>query len=127
MNDPTVTIGGRQFAIPEFTVKQQRKVTPALMKMSTILGDLANEEAFGQMLDTLFLCITIGREDAISRDEFEGLPIRPFEMANSVFPVLLQQAGLIKAAGGTGGAGDAAPDTPLSGETTLTTSSQTSS
>lgn len=29
---PTITLGGRTFSVPEFSIKAQRKVTPALVK-----------------------------------------------------------------------------------------------
>ena len=34
MDDPKVTIGGRDFTVPEFSIKSQRKVTPALMRVA---------------------------------------------------------------------------------------------
>ncbi len=137
MDDPKVTIGGRDFSVPEFSGWAQRKVTPLLMKATGYL-DIADEETFGRLLDTVFTCLTIqtvdGRKDGrkvndISQDDFEALRIKPYSIATEVLPVLLKQAGLAseKAVDAAIGRATATPDTPLPGASTSTTSPPASS
>lgn len=134
MDDPKVTIGGRDFSVPEFSGWAQRTVTPALMKVAGNV-DISDEETFGRLLDTVFKCLTIqtvdGRKDgkpvnAITVDEFEALHIRPVEIAMKVLPVLFKQAGLTpnKDAAALPGGVAPMPGTPLPGETISTTSPQ---
>lgn len=82
-----------------------------------------DEAGFGLMLDTVFLCLTIESENPIDKDEFESLRIKALDLSIAI-RVLLEQAGLKKAGADQppqGGAGGAAPETPLNGETTSTT------
>lgn len=130
MNDPKVTIGGREFSVSEFSVKAQRKVTPALMDVAKYAGNIGDADKFGLLLDTIFLCLTIEDPTVITRDEFEALKVKPLQLATEVLPVLLTQAGLQEQKPGqllNGKGGPAAPDTPLPGENTSTTLSPTSS
>lgn len=136
MNDPVVEIGGCKFVVPEYSIKSQRQITPALVRVAATVGDLANEKNFGELIDTIFLALTIEGANKITKDEFEALKMKPLQLAGDVLPVILVQAGLKKSdqfstilpGGGKpqGGAG-ANPETPLSGETISTTSSPISS
>lgn len=121
MEDPKVTIGGRTFTVPEFTIKQQRKITPALMTVAAYGGAIEDENKFGKMIDTIYLCLTEAGNE-ITKDEFENLKMKALPLATEVLPVLLRQAGLTQdkpAAAGPGGSAE--PKTPLPGETTSTT------
>ncbi len=133
MEDPTVTIGGRTFTVPEFPFWAQRKVSPSLLKASSNARDLEDEGKFGQLLDAIYSALTINTVDGkpggakvndISKEDFECLKIKSMHLATEVLPILLRQAGLIQEKTGaptTGNGGSAAPDSPLPGETTSTT------
>ncbi len=126
MTDDTVTLGGRTFAVPQFSIRQQRTVSPALMSLSGKAQQIGDPAIFAELIDTIYMCLTVPGNDKkpindISKDEFEELPMGALEMATEVLPMLLRQAGLIKVNAVPGGAGDAAPQTPLSGATTSTT------
>jgi hypothetical protein len=130
MEDPKVTIGGREFTVPEFPFWAQRKVSPALLKASANARNLEDEEKFGQLLDAVYFSLTISTVDGkpagakindISKEDFECLKIKALHLATEVLPILLRQAGLIQEKAGTGGGGAVQPDTPLPGKTTSTT------
>jgi hypothetical protein len=129
--DAKVTLGGRDFAVPQFSIWAQRKVTPMLLGMVGKLDKLEDPENFGKLVDVVYDVLTIQTVDGkksgqkvndISKDDFEDLSIRAMDLAKDVIPVLLVQAGLANKKEG-GGAGAAVPETPLAGETTSTTSS----
>lgn len=123
-----VTIGGRDFSVPEFSIRQQRIVTPLLMSAAGVTGDLSNAEEFGRVLDCVYDCLTVKDRagnpiNDISKDDFEDLRCGPLHIATVVLPALMTQAGLKQPGDPSteGGAGQAAPDTPLPGGTTSTT------
>lgn len=136
MNDPIVTIGGRAFLVPEFSIWAQRKVSPALLNVASHGAAIADPVKFGELLDTVYLALTTETKDgspdgekvnAITKDEFERLKMKALSLATEVLPTLLRQAGLTQSEAVPAAGGAAAPDSPLPGATTSTTSSPTSS
>lgn len=128
MTDQTITLGDRTFTVPQFSIRQQRKISPTLMALSGKAQQIGDPEVFAELIDTIFMCLTIDGPDKkpinnITKDEFEDLPMGALAMATEVLPMMLRQAGLVKvdATPAPGGAGAAVPQTPLTGETTSTT------
>lgn len=135
---PTIKIGDREFAVPEFSGWAQRVVSPMLMKASKLAPSIEEEESFGKVLDAVYTALTIQTIDGkktgkkvndISKEDFEELRFKSLQMAQEILPTLLRQAGLIRKEDGksNGKGGPAAPDSPLPGETTSTSEPLTSS
>lgn len=131
-DDVKITLGGRDFAVPQFSIWAQRRVTPLLLGMVGKLDKLEDPKNFGELVDVVYEVLTTQTVDGkksgqkvndISKDEFEELNILAMDLATGVIPVLLTQAGLARKKDVPGGVGAAVPDTPLPGETTSTTSS----
>lgn len=125
MEDPKVKIGDREFVVPEYSLRQQRVISPMLKEVSEVAGEVGG---FPKMIDAIYECLTVKGKDGtpindISKDDFDDLKCGYPHVLAEVLPVLMKQAGfnLDGPADSKGGAGDAAPRTPLSGETTSTT------
>lgn len=132
--DEKISLGGRDFTVPQFPIWAQRTLTPRLLAMTGKLDSLDDPKTFGELLDIVYDALTIGTVDGkkngqkindISKQDFEDLPILAMDLAQNVIPTLLVRIGLAKKKPNepVGGAGAAVPDTPLDGATTSTTSS----
>lgn len=117
------TLGGREFAIPEFPIKQQRKITPILVRLSRLsIGEL-DEDSYGELVDSLSeILVELG---LITADEFEMLPAKLLEFPPLIEAMLIQCGLTVGKPGASGATAEAGKD-PTNGATenganTLTT------
>lgn len=109
MADPVVTIGGRDFPVPELAIEQLREVFPALGTLAilaespTSLVRISRED-FGLLLNTIFVGIAEG-SPGFTRKQFDKLKAKPQELI-SALTVVAQQSGMLKKPGETNGAGE---------------------
>jgi hypothetical protein len=96
---PSVTIGGRAFAVPRLVIKQLKVVVPGIFKLQKILPkpgeDVSlDDETFGLLLDVVFVGISAG-SPGFTRQNFEELPASPAELLDAL-GVISGQTGMEK-------------------------------
>lgn len=106
---PTITLAGREWAVPRLAPRQNRVVVPALLELVPKIlraRDDAGADNFAQLaryLDTktydcltelVYTALTRGAPD-LTRAEFDDLPIDTLEMIASV-RTIADQAGMIQ-------------------------------
>lgn len=108
---PTVTLAGVQWPIPPLTPKQNRIVTPTILRLLPRLASVAmdssgnadplkvitslDEELYNGLITAVFWSVKRAHP-TITIDEFENMPITTEELVKALFPVIATQAGLIK-------------------------------
>lgn len=107
---PKVTLGGREFAVPEFVVKEQRKFVPLMMECGRVNIMAAGETELGLIYDLLYAAIGRARcypegTTPISKDEFEELPVKLMTEAMPAIKVIATQLGMEVPKEGEGVAG----------------------
>jgi hypothetical protein len=118
MSDPVVTIGGREFPVPELSIYQLREVFPAMGALSA-LGESPtrllhiSREDFALLLDTIFIGIAPG-SPGFTRAEFDKLPAKPAELLGALTAVA-RQSGMLAAEGKANGAGEDQAAIPSTG------------
>lgn len=98
---PTVTLGGREFPIPELAVRQLRKVRRPMIDLSNlivnshgvgnVLLDLSDEEYDRLVIDTVYWALTRGTKD-LTKEEFLDLSASESELMTA-WVVARKQAG----------------------------------
>jgi hypothetical protein len=97
--NPTVSLGGRDFSVPPMAIAQLREVFPALTKLA-VLSDQPDflirisKEDFGLLIDTVWIGIAAG-SPGFTRQEFEKLPAKPLEFAEAL-SIIAMQSGMAK-------------------------------
>lgn len=89
MNDPTITIAGREWRVPHLAPRQNRIVVPALLALQT-----CTEQWYDRLLDIVFAALTRA-EPAIVRDDFDDWSIATHELIDAL-PVIAKQTGLMR-------------------------------
>ncbi|HWE05186.1 MAG TPA: hypothetical protein VG274_00670 [Rhizomicrobium sp.] len=89
MNDPTITIAGREWRIPPLAPRQNRVVLPGLMRLGK-----EPAEQYGTLLDIVFAALTRAHP-SMTREEFDDWPIATWELVESI-PVIARQTGLLR-------------------------------
>lgn len=111
--DPKVTIGGREFPVPELAIDQLETVFPAMGTLARIFNDPANALAsfdsatFKLLLDTVFVGIMAG-SPGFTMADFRKLKAKPMELVAAMHTIALQSGmATRKSEGATNGAGEA--------------------
>jgi len=106
-NARTITLAGREFAVPPLPIRINRQVYPIVRELSAVPTDeaadcflrrLANSQGsidavtdaeWSQLIEMAFLAATAA-DQAMTREQFDALPITPPELLAAFFPVRLQ-------------------------------------
>ena len=114
---PKITLGRKEFAVPEYVVRDIKKLLPKMVLAGKVDYTAMAEPDLEVIFAVLFSAVS--RKDPespeatlITQDEFDDLPIRVEEIA-AAMSVIAKQAGLTK----SGGASAAAPAGPSDGTT----------
>lgn len=114
---PTVELAGKMWPVPLLTPRQNRHVTPAILKLGPKLNSAAipanqtvrsafsglDEEGYGMLLTAAYWSLKRAHP-SMTFDEFEDMEITTTELMIAL-PILARQTGLIKPVA----AGEAAP------------------
>jgi hypothetical protein len=113
MADPVVTLGKREFPVPELVVEQMREVYPAVGQLSRFLAGGAasllaiDTETMDLLIKTVFIGIAPGTP-GFTRAEFMKLTAKPVQLIHAL-TVIAKQGGMIEEApGNASGEGEAA-------------------
>lgn len=92
--NPTVSLGGREFPVPELAIEQLREVFPALTRLATLSDQpdfllRMTKEEFSLLIDTVWVGVAAG-SPGFTRQEFEKLPAKPLEFATALNVIALQ-------------------------------------
>ena len=98
MLDPAITLGGKEWPIPQLAVKQNRIIDPLLIRIipsvggdrSGLLGRLAPH--YDALLEICYTALTRGNPE-LTRQQFDDLPVTLVEMMNA-FNIIAQQTGI---------------------------------
>ena len=100
MDHPKVTIGGREYAVPEFSVKEQRKIIPLMMRAGQVDWTNMAADDFDVVYDIAYTAIFERTRKVegfappqMPREDFDELPVRLDEIMKLI-PVIGQQAGM---------------------------------
>jgi hypothetical protein len=120
MSDPVVTLGGRDFPVPELAIAQLRKVFPALGHLAHLSSSSASlltisEDDFALLVDTIWIGVA-GGSPGFTRKDFDALPAKPAELLRAL-TVIAQQSGMLAkpGEGKPNGAGEAQATAPSIG------------
>jgi hypothetical protein len=108
---PKISLGGREFPVPELAVAQLREVFPALARLAILANDPdflvhLNRDDFSLLIDTVWVGIAAGTP-GFARQDFEKLPAKPIEFALAL-NVIARQSGMIeRKEAGNGAVGEA--------------------
>lgn len=105
---PTITLAGKKWPIPVLAPRQNKKVTPLVLKVFPKLAqirasgslrleafaDAVDEQGYDNLLTINYLALTRGHKD-LTREEFEDMPISTLELIESIV-VIARQTGILK-------------------------------
>lgn len=100
MADPVVSIGRREFPVPELVVDQMRVVYPAVGKLSRFLAGGAqallaiDQETMDLLINTIFVGIAPG-SPGFTQAQFMKLPAKPVELIRAL-TVVAKQGGMVE-------------------------------
>lgn len=92
---PKVSLGGKDWAIPELAVKQIMRLIPAMGRLQKIGAtgfDALAEEEVARIYDVAFIGLSRAYPD-LTRELFDELPIKIHEIMAAI-PTIARQAGL---------------------------------
>jgi hypothetical protein len=96
--DPKIVLGRREFAVPEFTWRELKKLMPAMRRCTKIDFGNLTEEDMDALGDLMWMVVTRGAWNS-ERAEFDNLPIRLPEILAAI-PIITRQAGMEAAKAG---------------------------
>ena len=114
---PKITLGKREFLVPEFTIREQRKLVPLMMRAAAVNPLTAGEAELTVLFD--ILKVVTARKGAsngavpLTDEQFEELPVKVLTEVAPAMKVIAQQMGLEAVPAGEGQAG-ASPPNPTS-------------
>jgi hypothetical protein len=115
MSVPVVSIGRREFPVPELVIEQMRVVYPAIGRLSRFFAGgnallAIDQENMSLLLDTVFVGIASG-SPGFTRQEFQQLPAKPLELITAL-GVIADQGGMLDATGEGAPTGEAVAASP---------------
>lgn len=115
-NTAKITLGGKEFTVPQLPIRVQRIVVPGLMKLGPVMMGAKNDpslittEVFDQLVDLLHAGLSHADKD-FTKDQLLDLPATQAEF-NAAFLAIGRQAGLTVPEPGKVGVPGEAPATP---------------
>lgn len=97
LNAPSISLGGREFKITPFVIRQARVADPLIFKiLSYTKGSLQDLiiNAFDEMVSLIYVAITGALPD-FTKEELENLPVTHNEMMTA-FSTIIDQSGLFE-------------------------------
>jgi hypothetical protein len=89
LNDPVITLAGREWPVPLLAPRQNRVVLPGFLAM----GDTAWKH-YDTLCDVVFAALTRTKSQ-LDRDEFDDWPIATYELLDAL-PVIAKQTGFLE-------------------------------
>lgn len=110
MTHPVVKIGGKEYPVPPLVVRQNRVVTPALIRLKEVSGDLSKltSASYDDMMQIIFWG-AIWPNDKTAQQTCLLDEVIPFHTIPSIISVIRQQAGLFSETSGEEQSGEAIP------------------
>lgn len=94
MDAPAVTLGKREWKVPEFAARQNRRLLPLIMRSLSGLSDAMNltQEQTDALFEAGYIALTRGYPN-LTREQFDDLPVTASELMRAL-PIIAKQAGM---------------------------------
>ena len=95
--NPKITLGRRTFSVPEFAIKQSKRIIPRLQACGEFDFSRLTEENFDKLISIVHLAISrpgcLPNDEMLTLDELEDMPITIDQMTAAI-SLIAKRAGM---------------------------------